>query len=31
MAPEILSGRARKLGPQIDIWALGIILYGLVK
>ena len=30
MAPEILSGRARKLGPSIDIWALGVILYGLV-
>lgn len=30
MAPEILSGRAKKLGPSIDIWALGVVLYGLV-
>ena len=30
MAPEVLSGRAKKLGPSIDIWALGVILYALV-
>ena len=30
MAPEILTGRAKKLGPSIDVWALGVILYGLV-
>jgi MAP/microtubule affinity-regulating kinase len=30
MAPEVLSGRAKRLGPSIDIWALGVILYVLV-
>jgi MAP/microtubule affinity-regulating kinase len=31
MAPEVLSGRAQKLGPSIDVWALGVILFGLVN
>lgn len=30
MPPEILTGRTSEIGPQIDIWALGIILYGMV-
>ena len=30
MAPEVLSGRAKRLGPSIDIWALGVILYALI-
>jgi serine/threonine protein kinase len=30
MAPEVLSGQAKRLGPPIDIWSLGVILYGLV-
>jgi len=31
MAPELLSGKANKISPAIDIWALGVILFGLVK
>ena len=30
MAPEILSGKINKITPNIDIWALGVILYILV-
>lgn len=30
MAPEVLSGKATKIGPSIDIWALGVILFGMV-
>ena len=30
MAPETLSGKTTKIGPAIDIWALGCILFGLV-
>ncbi len=30
MAPEVLSNRIDKIGPGIDIWAMGVILYALV-
>jgi serine/threonine protein kinase len=30
MAPEIFSKKLKKIGPHIDIWALGVILYGMV-
>lgn len=30
MAPELFTQKLRKLGPHIDIWALGVILYGMV-
>lgn len=30
MAPEILMKKARRLGPHIDVWACGVILYGMV-
>ena len=30
MAPEILMRKARRPGPHIDIWACGVILYGMV-
>ena len=30
MAPEILNDSIKKIGAGIDIWALGVILYGLV-
>ena len=30
MAPEVLSGNLKEIGPSIDIWALGVILYGMV-
>jgi MAP/microtubule affinity-regulating kinase len=30
MAPETLSGKNVKIGPSIDLWALGCILYGLL-
>jgi serine/threonine protein kinase len=30
MAPETLSGKNVKIGPSIDIWALGCVLYALL-
>lgn len=29
MAPECLSGSNSKIGPSIDVWALGVILFAL--
>lgn len=31
MPPEVLSGRIKKVNSQIDIWAMGIILYAMVR
>ena len=30
MAPEVLSNKIDKVGPSIDIWALGVILFTMV-
>lgn len=30
MPPEVLEGKIKKIGPSIDVWALGVILFGLV-
>jgi len=30
MAPEILLGKMKQAGPQLDIWAMGVILFALV-
>jgi serine/threonine protein kinase len=30
MAPELFTHKLKKIGPHIDIWALGVILYSLV-
>lgn len=31
MAPELLTGSQEvKFGPNIDVWAMGIILYAMV-
>ena len=30
MAPEVLSGKNKKIGTSIDVWALGVILYTMV-
>jgi MAP/microtubule affinity-regulating kinase len=30
MAPETLTGHSRQIGPFIDVWAMGVILYTLV-
>lgn len=30
MAPEIFSKKIKKIGPHIDIWALGVILFGMI-
>lgn len=31
MAPEIFTKKLEKIGAHIDIWALGVILYGMVN
>jgi MAP/microtubule affinity-regulating kinase len=30
MAPEVLKGNISKIGPSIDIWSLGCILFAMV-
>ena len=30
MAPETLTGQSKSIGPNIDIWAMGVILFALV-
>lgn len=30
MPPEILNGTVKDIEPTIDVWAMGIILYGMV-
>lgn len=30
MAPETLNGKSKQIGPFIDVWAIGVILYCLV-
>jgi serine/threonine protein kinase len=31
MPPEVLSGKVNEISYPIDVWALGIILFGMVK
>ena len=30
MAPELFTHKIKKIGAHIDIWALGVILYGMI-
>ena len=30
MAPETLTGALKDIGPNIDVWAMGVILFTLV-
>lgn len=30
MAPETLTGALKEIGPKIDVWAMGVILFTLV-
>jgi MAP/microtubule affinity-regulating kinase len=30
MAPETLNGASKQIGPALDVWAMGVILYSLV-
>ena len=30
MAPEIFEGTVTEIGPEMDVWAMGIILFTLV-
>ena len=30
MAPEILSGKIKKITNVIDVWSMGVILYGML-
>lgn len=30
MAPELLKGLDKAVSPLVDVWAMGIILYGML-
>lgn len=30
MAPELLSGACKHINGLVDVWAMGIILYGML-
>lgn len=30
MPPEVLSGKIKSVGPPIDVWAMGCILFSMV-
>ena len=30
MAPETFEGKLTKIGPSVDIWAMGVILYAML-
>ena len=30
MAPELLTNKQNSIGSHVDIWAIGVILYGMV-
>jgi MAP/microtubule affinity-regulating kinase len=30
MPPEVLGGYIKNIGPSIDIWAIGVIMYALL-
>ena len=30
MAPEILERKIKRIGPEIDVWAMGVILYSIL-
>jgi len=30
MSPELLSGKLKQIAPSVDVWAIGVILYGML-
>jgi serine/threonine protein kinase len=30
MAPEVLEGKARRIDSEMDVWAMGVILFAMV-
>ncbi len=31
MSPEVLEGKVKKIRSEVDIWAMGVILYAIVN
>ena len=30
MAPEVLTGKIKQIGPSIDVWAIGVMMYAML-
>jgi serine/threonine protein kinase len=30
MAPEVLTGKIKKIGPSIDVWGIGVMMYAML-